>query len=241
MHTKYFFIISIALLFSACASIPVYRISSLEKNKYFDSGREVISKEKDKVKILLNFESQSGTDLVFYLAVYNKSDASILIDPSAIYAEIKKAKHPGKINNKIFVTDPEVEIEKIDKEINQTNSDQSLKTGIHVLESFANLAESIATIGKNKTDEQIEEENRTSEDLQNSIDKDKTTYDEKMYSLNEQKNYWGNDVLRKTTLRSNENISGYFHLHVNSNIFQFNLIIPIENDKFGFQYKLLEK
>ena len=139
------------------------------------------------------------------------------------------------------MTDPEVEIEKIDKEINQTNSDQSLKTGIHVLESFANLAESIATIGKNKTDEQIEEENRTSEDLQNSIDKDKTTYDEKMYSLNEQKNYWGNDVLRKTTLRSNENISGYFHLHVNSNIFQFNLIIPIENDKFGFQYKLLEK
>lgn len=241
MHTKYLLIISVAFLFSACASLPVFRTSSLEQNKYFDSGREVVSKENSKIKILLNFENQSGADLVFYLTIYNKSDESLLIDPSIIYAEIKEALYPEKINRKIFAINPEVEIEQIDKEINKTNADESLKRGIFVLGSFANLAESIATIGKDKTDSQIEEENRTREDLQNSIENDKTAYKEKMNSLDQQKNYWENNVFRKTTLRSKENISGYFHIPVNSDIMLFNLIIPVGNDKFEFRYKLFTK
>ncbi len=240
MHTKYFIIISLSLMFFSCASLPVYRTSSLDNDKYFDSGREIISKENDKFKILLNFESQSGSDLIFYLTIYNNSDESILIDPSAIYAEIKEANYPEKSDRKIFVNNPEDEIGQIDKNINQTNSNASFKAGVFLLGSFANLAESIATIGKNKTDEQIEEEDRASEDLQSSIEENKAEYDEKMNSLNQQKNYWENEALRKTTLRRNENISGYIHLTVNPDILLFNLIIPIENDVFELHYKLNE-
>ena len=197
MHTKYFIIISLALLFSSCASLPVYRTSSLDNDKYFESGREIISKENDKFRILLNFESQSGSDLIFYLTVYNNSDESIIIDPSAIYAEIKESNYPEKLDKKIFVTNPEDEIGQIDKNINQTNSKASFKTGVFLLGSFANLAESIATIGKNKTDEQIEEENRASEDLQSSIENSTAEFDEKMNSLNKQKKYWENELLEK--------------------------------------------
>ena len=240
MNTKYLIVISFALLFSSCASLPVYRTSSLDNDKFFESGREVISKENNKFRILVNFESQSGSDLIFYLTVYNNSNEAIIFDPSVIYAEIKQASYPEKLNRKIFVTNPEDEIGQIDKDINRTNSKESFNTGVYLLGSFASLAESIATIGKNKTDEQIEEENRACEDLQNSMENNKAEYDEKMNSLNQQKNYWEIEALRKTTLKGNENVSGYIHLKVNSDILLFNLIIPIGNDKFEFRYKLIE-
>jgi hypothetical protein len=44
-------------------------------------GRETIIKKDNDIKVVLNFENQSGKELTFYVVVGNNSLRSITVDP----------------------------------------------------------------------------------------------------------------------------------------------------------------
>ena len=221
-------------IFISCASIPVYRVNSLENSKYYLMGRETIIKKDNDINVILNFENQSGKELIFYLVVENNSLKSITIDPSKIYAEILDSPDASNSSKKIYAVEPENELVRVDKEINQVNANKQTADGINFIVATLDLASSTAGIFEKKSEEQINREYSERMERKDNMERDEEEYNEDINKLNQNKKYWEDEVLRITTLKTEERIGGFFHLQIYPETDYFNLVIPIGHKEFKF-------
>ena len=232
---KFIFLIVPFLLFN-CAPLPIYTLSSKEKNKDFLMGRETIIKEDSGLKLSLNFERYERKNFLFFLVVENKTDDTIIVNPAKIYEEILEP-NVDKTVKKSFAINPENQLLKIDKQINKTEAQKKTSDGLNLFISALGLASDISSIGKEKSQKEIKEREHIRRQHDRNMRAEETEYQDKMNGLYVEKNHWENNVLRITTLHPGERIGGLIYLPVNRSASIIKLVIPINHREINFIYE----
>ncbi|MDP4192151.1 MAG: hypothetical protein Q8858_11335 [Bacteroidota bacterium] len=228
-----------SLLQINCASAPVYRLQSEENSDEWYYGRKVITKEDNLASVKLTFEDASDGNYTFYLDVQNTSDQKFTIDPSNIYLETYKPQKDQEplIISRIHALDPEARILKIDKEINSANSSENTRRGVSCFLSAVDLVGTVATVGEKKSKEEVEEKNRERENRQIADENAENDYDKKLNDLNNKRDYWQNDALRKITISPDQKAGGFITIPIAANALFLRVVVEINSSKYFFNYK----
>ncbi|MGE5682384.1 MAG: hypothetical protein ACM34K_16065 [Bacillota bacterium] len=222
-----------------CIPAPVFRLETGEKENDWYYGRQVITKEDSLNRVQLTFEDIQENNYVFYLEIKNKSEFKEVVDPAEIYLESYYPVDSEKTItlSRINACDPEKQIISIDKSINQTNSAENTRRGLSCLVSAVDFTSTVTKIGKKRSKEEIEEENRERENRRIDNENAEAEYKEKNDRLNDNRSYWQNDTFRKTTLENGQNAGGYIHIPFWGSAKYLRIVIPVEKSKYIFRYK----
>ncbi len=236
MNKRIIIAVPLILYLMGCASMPVYRVSSLDKQIDLYKGLETVKKEDSTALVTLQFQNQSGENYIFYISIRNNSPLQFLVDPKNIYTKsLQSETNVDSLHH--FALDPEKQLIEIDKEINNTSAQQKTTNGLYFLSSIVNLASDIATIGKTKSEKEVEEtQNERAEQAQSNAD-DNYYYNNKIASLKDQKDDWEHNIFRISIFYPGDEIGGILVLPIIPHAEIIEIVIPINNKEYNFTYK----
>jgi hypothetical protein len=233
-----FFIIPILFLFYSCYSVPIFSIQSDEKDSDFFMGKEYLTKEDTSASVTLDFEDQENGIFLFYVEIKSYQDTPFIFDPGKIYEQIVE---PELRNYQISALDPETQIETINQSIRSTNERKSVDDNINTFVAIADLIGEVVTIGKEKSKQEVSEKQKAREDWQNTVENEEINYQESITKLNEKKDFWQNNVIRKTTMHITDTLKGFFYIPSYENAAVIKITIPVGCSQYSFKYKQTKK
>ncbi len=242
MKRSQFFVLVIALALTHCNPYPIYnyKISSLDEEKLFYKGREIISKESNDLLVLINYEDQVKYELIFNLAIINQSDHTIEVDPTKICLEIHKTYPPDKYGNKIvtlFSIDPETRIQSLKESLLTTKSNKQISDATNVFVSLAEIFKDISELGQEKTTTELHREFLIDQEKRQVMASQELHYQSTINNIYENRYYWENIVLRKTTLNPGDEISGYIHFPLDENARVVKIVVPFNDTLQSFSFE----
>ncbi|MHB1687085.1 MAG: hypothetical protein ACYCVH_06910 [Ignavibacteriaceae bacterium] len=236
MYKIIFIIIPALFYLYGCATIPVYRINALEQQSDLYMGMETIRKGNNNAEVTLQFQSQSESNYVFFVKIKNTSNMQYIVEPKNIFSKSVTGENISDSTN-YYAVDPEQQIKQFDKEINSTTAQKQTNDGLNVLCTVLDLATDVATIGKKRSDEEEENiQNERDKRQQGNIQQD-NYYSNKISSLEDQKAYWMNNMLRTSILYPGDEISGYLYLPIIPKAEIIKVVVPVNGNGYNFLYK----
>lgn len=247
MPAKFRYIVSAFVLLFAflqynCGSMPVYRLSPVNGKSVWDFGREVIGQEDYNGKVHLSFMEVKDGYFVFLINYENLTGHSVLLDPGKFYFEGFRDSIPknSKGTLKHFAVDPELKLAGIEKSSNDLEASERTRLGFSFVSGAIDVVSSVASIGKKRSKEELEKEERLREERRIADENAKIDYENNVIKLDKAKDYWSNEVLRKVTVYNGEKVGGFFHLPVSRRSEFIRVIIPIEEHTYSFDYRQYE-
>ncbi|MFM2392105.1 MAG: hypothetical protein RLZZ546_82 [Bacteroidota bacterium] len=237
---KKIYLLSFILGLFACSTPKNFtKISPLDsENITWEQGNKVITKTQDDIEVKINYLEHNDKEVVFDVDIYNSSDSEILIDPASFTIDFlseKKFKTHNAVDPENKIDD--LKISFLKREAKRKNQKVALVVGTVALASSAIvIAANNPAVGNNNN----------------------YFYDGCYYSRQPFRNYvarpgenetfndpilhfWTYEVLRKTSLHSEEGIRGKVVFPVELLYPTIKINLPIANTKFDSNFKLINK
>ncbi len=183
---------------------------SPDEEASLEMGRRIIEKENSFALSTLSFEDRTENEFILYLYAENKDEEIVLLDPKKIFVKAYDENREQVQIMIVHAVDPEKQIYVLDKNIEERGNTHDVVTGLNIafslLDTFVDLTD--------------DDDNNTEEVLENIVIfsgnqiGEEVDYDNDIDYLKSQKDYWKNEVLRKTELSNKENIGGIFYLPI---------------------------
>ena len=237
LPNKYLSILLLSFIFSACCAAPnIYKLASEEPDLDYLMGAEIITKENHSVVVSLNFEEQIDNEFYFYVYIKNNSLNPITFSPENIFVEIfdENMEYLSAHWDTLYACDPEMKILTLNSDLQSRTNQHEFVTGLNSVFGLINIAADIAT-GPSET-----KLDRIADDLEKwSINQtnENINYSNEMITIKHSKEFWQNEVLRKTTLYINDKIGGVFLIPVVPKANFVKLHIILGGRDFSFLYK----
>ncbi len=225
------------------AQETLYRADPVSKETIWYSGEEYQTQTKDSLTVSVAFEYELGGSMTFYMVVGNQGSGTVLVAPEKIYyygTDVLIDHFTKDTTIKVdtaYAINPESQLTGINRQMAQANAAYSTNNNINAASALLQLVGDVATIGKNKTGEEQKEEEQNRHDLKKSERDNQATYSSTIDQLSQEKDYWLNATLRKTTLFPNTAVAGKVCFTVDSNLQTFKLIVPIDSAVIEFDFK----
>lgn len=218
------------IVFTSCTSIQEgFRLKTVEQdNLFYIQGREFVTKEIDSFKVSVGFETCANMEYVFNVTVENLGNKPYLFDPSLIYIEPESPVYLPY--DRYFAINPEQRLEAIDDAIYREKRNIETNRTISIIGGVATIAGAIAADDEDKADVIY-----AGEDFQYDMAYARQDSKNRIVYMNDDKEYWRNYAIRRTTVFPSKYHSGVFHIYVDYAPY-FNLFIPIEDKLFVFRY-----
>jgi len=225
------------ILFASCAPLPVIRMNPLVENTEWDWGVEVVSLNQEGIEINLAYLQSTDQYLVFDLDIRNSSGEKILISPEQFYFEAFEQDTSTQLGGKVQAINPETQLLNIDRSIARENAEQSTELLMELTEMTVNTASGISNVGKSRPQAEVEAEEISRQESRDWYRQEEVEREFTFQSLNEQREYWANHILRKSHLDSRYQLRGriIFPRYDKATFLKFNL--PIENQTFEVVYR----
>lgn len=233
MHKNIFcwLTLAVSFVFASCAPAPVLRLKPLFSETKWIYGKEFARSATDQVEIAVAFENMDVAAIIFDLEIINLSEQPIIVSPEKFYylplnwpQDTTGLHAPGKIS---YAIDPEIRILDLDKEISRENASYATATGIDAVGSLLGLFVAIATIGKEKTEEEIKEEEKRRCDEEVSRQEREIYHANSLANLKNEKVKWESTTLRRTTLEPDQSARGRIYFRANKRAKYLRLCFPI--------------
>ncbi len=227
-----FFVIVISIIRCSVSPQLIYRLQPESDSTVWLWGKQYQQTTKSNFEIFIAFSEQYENYLVFDFSIANSSDIPVLIKPEDFYYIPKT--YNEKIENIMvldttWAVDPEKKLLKIDKDKSIEDADFAEANATDLLGSVLKMSYDIATIGKEKTNEEIEKKALEDQrDELNSLNQE-ITHNNSIKNLNNKRNLWSNKAIRKTTLFPKYSIHGYIFFPANKRANGLSIEIPVEN------------
>jgi hypothetical protein len=221
--------ILIQLFLISCSSQKLI-VEPVSNNTFWEQGREYVHHTDGHIELNICHEHTTGSIMVFYVELLNLDSTKIKVDPALFYYSyaVGQADSNGQITeSKITGKNPEYEIRRIDKKIQDEND--SYESTLAVDDVGALLGAVVGIIDLIFTDSDNEDE-EDEEDV-----KEESTYDpgqaryehdQRLLALEDEKYYWENEVLRRTTLSKNDHCGGFVEFIVSKNARTITVHLP---------------
>ncbi len=236
---------------------PVYRLRPVAGETRWLNGAEVVRNADDSVEVAASFLRQEGNELVFEVEIANFKYAQILVDPAAFYYQpvitgkdtlyrsgggyaVQGEEKDRVSSRKIFAIDPEARLLEIDQKSSREQAGYAMNIAVNTTLSLLDLFADIATLGKEKTAEEIAEDTRY--DLQRETDRIETEIDHenRVRQFSSVREKWEFETLRKTTLNPGESVIGtvYFPVHRQAKYVKLHFPVGESKTEFSFRQRL---
>lgn len=224
-----FFLIFLFLL--SCSPAPILRLSPLAQDTRWIWGKEYATSAANEIEVAAAFESMDENLIAFDVEVTNWSAQPVVVSPERFYylpltspqdtVNLAAAKQVG------FALDPETKILDLDKEISRENASYAAIAGADAIGGLLNLILDIATIGTEKTEEEIKEEEQRRRDDEIARQTREITHENSLANLKNEKIKWESTTLRRTTLDPEQSARGRVYFRVNDKTQYLKLCFPI--------------
>lgn len=243
---------ALSVFLIGCEAETLYRADPVASKTVWTSGEEFQTKVKDSLTASIAFEDEIGGTMTFYMVVGNDGADTVLIAPENVYFYGMYERAVGahydpsitryvydslKTMDTTFAIDPERQLAGINHQVAQANAIYSTNNGLNAAAALLNLVSNVATIGKNKTDEQQRKEEQQQRSVERSEVRNQANYESNVNQLSADKDYWQNATLRKTTLFPNTAVGGKICFPVDPKLQSFKIIVPIDTTVIEFDFK----
>lgn len=223
---------------SGCASMQIYRVIPEERTELIN-GREISEKEDSTAYVSFEFDGQSEDNFVFYVHVANNSGGNLYVSPVDISAEmLRHDMSPVRSGegSVVFALDPERQIEAIEKEMSEAESWHNVSTGFNIFAAVVDVVSTLSGDHKHKALEAGAEVAYwgTKQAVETEIHKDN------MRSMDSDREFWKNEVLRDTELYPDEQIGGLVFIPKNNRAKFIKLNFRIGDSDYSFLFKQVE-
>jgi hypothetical protein len=228
--------LSIFIIVSCTAPQDIIKVTSLEKNVDWLWGKQVVTKEINGLTIALKFEKTHKRFMVFDVEILNNDNSRITISPTDF--KMKPIVDSGLYHYANSTLDPEELLLALDKKISRNKAAQSnAEMTSLILNTTAAAADIAMTMSKNDTPEKSKQRDESREELSYSTQSNIDYKYAKGNELQQQRSYYANALLRKTTLYKGESIRGYIYFPKNTEFNPFQIILSILSGKVEFSFK----
>ncbi len=228
----------------------LYRATPVAKDTVWYSGSEFVTQTKDSVTVSVAFENELNGVMTYYVVIGNIGSAPVLVSPEQIHydgdcyslREVDDyntgdiAYEPESWKDTVYALDPEKQLQGLDVQMAQANATYATNSGLSAAAGLLQIVGDVATIGQNKTREQLRQENRSSRELEKSQEENNLNYSLQSASFAAQRAYWQNAALRKTTLFSSSAVGGKVRIPLSKGTTKMYLIIPVGMSRFSFEF-----
>ncbi|MBO6524007.1 MAG: hypothetical protein JJ971_09285 [Balneolaceae bacterium] len=213
------------LSISCVVPAPISQVTPSEETQFFwTNGREVLTQFKDSISVELSYYDKQEELFIYDVTITNMKDRAITVDPTQFY--YLPVSEKGDTLQTVTAINPENKI--LEQQIKISKLDAQRKRELNQLLIFGSL-ELIDDITNNSEPDEYP----------NSVDIYNYEVAEIDYqSLNtfEQKAYWENQSLRKTTLFAEYYTSGQIYLRYKKDITKIGLFFTFEDTVFEFWF-----
>lgn len=226
-----------SLILSSCYVAPsVYKLSTIEQQIDYWKGKEIISKEIDSVIVSVNFEEQVNSDYLFFAAFKNNSAEPVFITPENIFIEAFNDKflYLTSPNGTNYALDPEDKILELNQRLRNREKQHETTTNLNTVLGLFTVVTDIALSPKENVVENVV--NDIDYYATNQIVED-ANFNNRISELESTKNYWQNEVIRKTDIYPAESIGGVFIIPVVKDAAYLKLHIIIGTNDFTYLFR----
>ena len=234
-YTKTKFLYPVLLFLIGCSSQQFFDVKVINDEIEYFQGREVISREDNIVKSLLNYENQDGNCFVFYLQIENKSDVKYDVHPEQIFMQVNSEYNSDENASSViynYALDPERELQLIEQEMIERESDYTANTTTNCLFGLFSVVHDVSN---------DEDENDISYDWAGRMLDENIDYQNDLEELKAGKEFWQNEVLRITTLYPGERIGGLIFIPICPTSNRFSVIIPVAQTEHVYRFIQVKK
>jgi len=243
---RFFVIGFILLMLSGCATQKIFSLNPVQKSAEFHDGKKIAVQEDSLFATTINFEGQYGTHLVFFTYFENNSNTNVLIDPGKFYFNFYK--NPAELKRKFFTIkrnayDPEFQIRTINSSLNESGDAKTVLTFLNCL--VGTTAAAVAIANDDDNDECCDSTPDVIDAVGFTIANQvliEDAFEEKEAEAFLQREFWKNEVLRKTTLYPGEKTGGLVHFPLHEETGWLQITIPLGSEKhlYKFSQKLVK-
>ncbi len=239
VKSKISILVIVQLYIQSCSYTPspIITLEPTSNTTTWLHGQEFVNNTVGNLDVSIAFYRAIDNLYIFDVEIKNLSDSSIVVSPEQAYyytfSDGSKAKSEKK-----FAMNPEKELLRIDNSIAKENQSYSNEVTTDAVFSVLDFALTIATINKEKTDEEINNKNEMYEDMENSRIARDENHEVKVTNLTQKRDEWEISTLRKTTLEKESFIQGRIYFPITNNAKQIKITIPIGEFFFDFFYEV---
>ena len=219
---------ALPLFVSACVSPKaVYRLQPVDENTVWLFGSEYVKISDDAVEVALAFDRVYSDYLVFDLEIANLTASPFLISPEAFRYTPLRSLADTLRQVTVFAVDPELQLLEVDKDISQENANYASAVVIDAAISVLDLFAHIATIGQEKSADDVAADAELHADMEiSSLSRDHS-HDSRLINLNAAREQWEFEALRSTTLEPGSKIQGKVFFPITKQARYLELALPI--------------
>ena len=230
---------ALLLIISGC-SATYYKLQSTDKDIDYYKGREVAYRNDDDFSTSVSFENQDNVNFIFYVTAKNLSNSAITFYPENIYADQLDGNQElinNPVKNSFFAINPEKKLDYLESELGKRKNQHDVTSGVNFFLAVVNVAADLSD------DHSRHKARRVGDDIANWADNqtnENINYDIDKNNINSQKDFWQNQVLRKTTLYQNENIGGLVFVPFNKDAKYIRLVVPVGDKQHVYLFRKIE-
>jgi len=235
MLKKFMFIAGVIALLSSCVGpSPISKLDPQTKNFTWNYGQKYIDKTQDSIRFSIAFNKNAGNDLVFDVEVINRSSDSILVSPEAFFYKAMN-EYGTMLGRYVYAVNPEKMLLEVDKKLAREEAHQANQAIVDLVSTTTEAAATVATLDESPHKKQA---------LYNEINYNRhqremnaMNSEQRVHSLNAERNFWEDKVLRTTELAPGYSIKGKVYFERNVNAASYEFIFPLGNEVFKINYK----
>ena len=196
--------------FTACVMPqPVSRLVPLEENNKWWYGRQIIElPENDGVTMDLIFQKSTPQYLILDVSIQNRSDQTVLVDPLQFYMVPLERDTLRSVAPPIVALNPEIVLLNLDRSESREIAEAQNSAYLEILSLTLDLASDISSIGEDEDSEVRAQELEEREIRREDYEVEQVNRDYRLGSLDEQRDYWENASIRKTSLDPGYELKG---------------------------------
>lgn len=228
--TPFILLFASFFLWSCATPAPISKLEATNDNSFFwQNGRQILVQNKDSVFVELAYQQRAGELFVFDITIANESSEEILIEPSQfLYVPITKA---GDSLETVRAENPEERILEQDIQVSKLTAQ---RTNELMSAAFWATLEVSAGIAAAIEGEPIYDEHDDDYIYYHRSNIAEIEFEK--WDATEQKDYWENQAIRKTTLFPGHFITGQILMKREKNSDLIWVLIPVESHTFDFFY-----
>jgi hypothetical protein len=240
---KRYILIIIFLPLSGCFTpASVFTLTPSEPDVQWIDGIGFVNKNAKDISIQVGYVERQDNLLSFNLFIENISDRPVLVDPAKFKCAYRNCQTEDctKLDageQASFAVDPERQIQQLDIQISHEIENYRVSQSQEAVGGVLSLILSIASIGEEKSEEQIQREEENAEDNERRKIERENEHINRIDVLENQKSVWETQALRKTILLTNQTIEGNVYFKAQNETGYLQLRFPMDSTNFEILFK----
>ena len=232
------------LVFACASCVSPYSISKMKpvaSETTWLWGREFASQTINGVTVRVSYENNDRKTGIFNVEIENNSDQDVLISPEKFQVNLIGGTLPKNFVRLQTARDPESIFLHLEKQFARQQADETNTAILNATSFVTETATNVASLAVKETAEEKYQRHAAQNEADYNRQIDNYNLEVSRLNLNQQKQYYYNTLLRKTTLPPNSIINGQVHFPRQTKATQYEIIIPVGEQllKFPFDHSVV--